>query len=59
MKKGKLELTEQEATTLLELINIASKATGLDSVDACKYFKDKIVEAFKEDKIVEEPKIEK
>ena len=50
MKKGTIILEEQEANALLELINIASKATGLQSVDAVKHFKDKITEAFAEEK---------
>jgi len=54
MKKA-IELTEQEASALLQLINIANKATGLDSVDACKFFKDLLLNTFKQE--VKEPAV--
>jgi ribosomal protein L12E/L44/L45/RPP1/RPP2 len=40
----KIELNEQEATVLLNLINIAVKATGIDAAEAGLHFK-RMIEA--------------
>lgn len=42
-----LELTEQEANTLIVLINEAVKSKGLETAQAGVYFQNKIKEAFK------------
>ena len=55
MKKS-IELTEQEANALLQLINIANKANGLDSIDQCKFFRDLLLNTFKPE--VKEPAVE-
>ncbi len=47
MKKGKIELTEEEANILINLINIANKVEGLKNANDCLYFYKLITEAFK------------
>lgn len=42
-----IELTEQEANTLIALINEAVKSKGLDAAQAGVYFQNKLKEAFK------------
>ncbi len=53
-----LELTEQEANTLIVLINEAVKAKGLETAQAGVYFQNKLKEAFKAKEVpVETPPV--
>lgn len=53
----KIELqNDQEATVLIEMINVAVKATGLQGAEAGLYFKKKIESALQEAKTPETPK---
>lgn len=45
-----IELTKEEASVLLQLIDIAVKASGLNVAQAALVFAGKIEEAFKEEK---------
>lgn len=42
-----LELTEQEANTLIALLDAAVRAKGLEAAQAALYFHNKLKEAFK------------
>lgn len=42
-----IQLTEQEANTLIALINEAVKSKGLEAAQAGVYFQNKLKEAFK------------
>lgn len=46
MKEGIIKLNEQQATTLLELLNIANKAAGLQVAENCLFFVQTINAAF-------------
>lgn len=56
MKKGLLELTEEQASVLLTIINIAVQAKGLEAAEAGLFFKNVITKAFeiKEEKQLED-----
>lgn len=45
----KIELSQQDAQVLLNLINIAVKSTGLEAAQAGLYFQQKINQAAKEE----------
>ena len=55
MKKGTIELNENEAAILIELLNIAVKAAGLQAAEAALIITKKVEAAFKEDQPKEEP----
>lgn len=55
MKKGTIELTEQEANKLIDLVNIAIKVKGLEEAAAGIFFLNKVQEAFKPEEEVLEP----
>ena len=49
-----IQLTEQEASALLKLIDIAVKTNGLNVAQAALHISNKIQEAFKEEPETEE-----
>lgn len=53
MKKT-IELNEQEANLLIQLLDTASKARGLEVAQACLHFHNLIKEAFKQEQDTEE-----
>ena len=55
MKEGIIKLNENEASALIELLNIAVKAAGLQAAEAALVLTKKVEEAFKEDQPKEEP----
>ena len=46
METKTLTFTEQEANTLIELLDVANKTAGLKVSRACVHFHNKVMEAF-------------
>lgn len=55
MERRSVELTQQEATALLQLIDAAVKAVGMQGAEAAVVLTRKIQEAFKPVQEVEKP----
>lgn len=46
MEKKTIELNAEEAQVLINLLNIANKAVGLEAAEACLHFTKKLKEVF-------------
>lgn len=49
MKKSTIEITEDQANVLIQLLDVASKARGLEVAQPCAFFHTLIKEAFKKE----------
>ena len=55
MKEGIIKLNENEASALIELLNIAVKAAGLQAAEAALVITKKVEAAFKDEDLKAEP----
>jgi len=59
MENKNLELNQEEAQVLINLLDVAVKAQGINAAQSALYFVDKIQKLFKEEAPVEKKPVEK